>query len=68
MTSPAPAPVDVTVADTVLHYLKIEGVSHVFGIPGGGLQNLLVNFKDARDEVRYVICRHETGSAAASAW
>ncbi|WP_293002085.1 thiamine pyrophosphate-binding protein [Nevskia sp.] len=61
-----PAPVDVTVADTILHYLKLEGARHVFGIPGGGLQNLLVNFKNARDEVRYVICRHETGAAYAA--
>lgn len=66
MTAPAPTPVDVTVADTILHYLKLEGVGHVFGIPGGGLQNLLVNFKDARDTVRYVICRHETGAAYAA--
>ena len=52
-----------TVADVLLHYLKLEGVTHVFGIPGGGLANLLTAFKNARKDFQYVICRQETGAA-----
>lgn len=56
----------VTVAQTLINYLRLEGVDHVFGIPGGGLANLLVAFKDVRQEIKYVICRHETGAAFAA--
>jgi acetolactate synthase I/II/III large subunit len=52
-----------TVAQVLLLYLGLEGVDKVFGIPGGGLANLLVEFKNQRDKVDYVICRHETGAA-----
>lgn len=62
----APVPATITVADTLLHYLELEGVQHLFGIPGGGLQNLLVALRDARGRLRYVICRHETGAAYAA--
>ena len=33
-----------TVGQVLLLYLRLEGVSKVFGIPGGGLANLLVEF------------------------
>jgi len=52
-----------TVSDALLHYLSLEGVDHVFGIPGGGLANLLMAFKNKSDQFRYIICRHETGAA-----
>ena len=52
-----------TVAQTLLHYLSVEGVTHVFGIPGGGLANLLVEFKNQRDKFQFVVCRHESGAA-----
>jgi acetolactate synthase-1/2/3 large subunit len=52
-----------TVAQVLLLYLGLEGVEKVFGIPGGGLANLLVEFKDQRDKFDYVICRQETGAA-----
>ncbi len=58
-----PAPPPPTVAQALLHYLILEGVTHVFGIPGGGLANLLVEFKNQRDKITYVICRHEGGAA-----
>jgi len=35
-----------TVAQVLLRYLSLEGVEKVFGIPGGGLANLLVAFKN----------------------
>ncbi|NEU10391.1 thiamine pyrophosphate-binding protein [Flavihumibacter sp. R14] len=53
----------ITVADALLHYLSLEGVDHVFGIPGGGLANLLTAFKNKGDQFNYIICRHETGAA-----
>lgn len=56
------APKPTTVGDLLIHYLKIEGVKHIFGIPGGGLLNLLTNFKDNDQSVKYFICRHETGA------
>jgi acetolactate synthase I/II/III large subunit len=54
---------DKTVGQVLLLYLGLEGVSKVFGIPGGGLANLLVEFKNQRNKFEYVICRHETGAA-----
>jgi len=53
----------LTVGDALIHYLKLEGVTHIFGIPGGGLMNLLVNLKENHDDLHYVICRQETGAA-----
>ena len=52
-----------TVAQVLLAYLALEGVDRVFGVPGGGLANLLTEFKDRRDEFLYVIARQETGAA-----
>lgn len=51
------------VGDLIVHYLKLEGVKHVFGIPGGGLVNFLVNLKDNAGAIDYIICRQETGAA-----
>ena len=58
-TSTAP----VAVTDLIMHYLKLEGVKCVFGIPGGGLINLLNTFKNNVDDFTYFICRHESGAA-----
>jgi acetolactate synthase-1/2/3 large subunit len=52
-----------TVAQVLLLYLGLEGVDKIFGIPGGGLANLLVEFKNQRNKFDYIICRHETGAA-----
>ncbi len=57
-TTPSP-----NVGDALLHYLSLEQVTHVFGIPGGGLSNLLTSFKNVRDKITYVVCRQETGAA-----
>ncbi len=51
------------VGDLIIHYLNLESVKHVFGIPGGGLMNLLINLKNNRDKIDYIICRQETGAA-----
>lgn len=60
--SPLP-PATPTVGDLIIHYLKLEGVTYVFGIPGGGLMNFLVNLKDNANDIRYIVCRQETGAA-----
>lgn len=54
---------NLTVAQLLLLYLGREGVTKVFGIPGGGVANLLVEFKNQRQSFEYVVCRHETGAA-----
>ena len=50
-------------AQLLLLYLGREGVTKVFGIPGGGLAELLIEFKNQRRAFEYVVCRHETGAA-----
>ena len=52
-----------TVAQVLLLYLAREGVTTIFGVPGGGVANLLVELKNQRNRFRYVVCRHETGAA-----
>ncbi len=52
-----------TVAQVLLLYLAREGVTTIFGVPGGGVANLLVELKNQRDRFKYVVCRHETGAA-----
>lgn len=56
-------PVPSTVGELLISYLILEGVTHVFGIPGGGLMHFLVNLKDQDERIKYVICRQETGAA-----
>lgn len=51
------------VSQVLLLYLGLEGVDKIFGIPGGGLSNLLVELKNQRAKFEYVVCRHETGAA-----
>ncbi|GEO05438.1 putative acetolactate synthase large subunit IlvB2 [Adhaeribacter aerolatus] len=63
-TTIAPAsPSSPTVGDMIMHYFNLEGVKHVFGIPGGGLMNFLVDLKNNTDSIEYIICRQETGAA-----
>lgn len=52
-----------TVSQVVLHFLKIEGVTKLFGIPGAAVMDLLNELRLQRDDFEYVICRHESGAA-----
>jgi len=52
-----------TVSRLIVEYLELEGVKHLFGIPGGGLAHFLTELKDDRHQIQYVICRQETGAA-----
>ena len=54
---------DTNVASLILDYLKLEGVDHIFGIPGGGLKQLLEELRIRNSEFNYVICRQESGAA-----
>jgi acetolactate synthase-1/2/3 large subunit len=51
------------VADLFLDYLRREGVEHIFGVPGGGLIQMLQALYNADGKPRYIVCRQETGAA-----
>jgi acetolactate synthase I/II/III large subunit len=53
---------NVTVAQLLLDYLQLEGVSKVFGIPGGALKNVLNTIAN-QSAIEFVVCRQETGAA-----
>ena len=53
----------LNISQVLLLYLGREGVTKVFGIPGGGVAELLVEFMKQRQAFEYVVCRHETGAA-----
>ena len=54
---------NMTVAELLLDYLKLEGVDTVFGIPGGAVIWIADELKKRENEFNFVICRHETGAA-----
>ncbi len=61
-------PTGPSCAEVLVEYLKLEGVTHVFGIPGSANAHTLFALgasgrpKGIQD-VQYVICRQETGAA-----
>jgi acetolactate synthase-1/2/3 large subunit len=63
-TAPSAEPPEITptVASELLELLKLEGVSHIFGIPGGALISMLAALK-ADGDITYHTCRQETGAA-----
>lgn len=71
-TRPSPAPIGAppsagpTVAAVLLDVLEREGVRHLFGLPGGALVAILNELKSRRNQLTYVLCRHETGAAYAA--
>lgn len=52
-----------TVAELLVKYLLAEGVTKVFGIPGGACIWLMWALKQQSTKIDFVICRHETGAA-----
>jgi acetolactate synthase-1/2/3 large subunit len=54
---------NLDVATLFLEYLKLEGVSKVFGVPGGAIVYLLEALGKQRDQFDFVVCRHEGGAA-----
>ena len=61
-TASASTSAPVTVAQTLLAYLALEGVDTLFGIPGAAVMHLLNEIKLQRSNFRYIICRHETSA------
>jgi acetolactate synthase-1/2/3 large subunit len=59
----SPAKLPPTYGDLLLDYLQLEGVSHIFGIPGGGVAGMLDLLTKRLDSLTYVVSRHETGAA-----
>jgi pyruvate dehydrogenase (quinone)/pyruvate oxidase len=58
-----------TVSDHLVELLQQWGVDTVFGLPGDGINGLVEAFRKAKDQIRYVHCRHEeTAALAASAY
>src|SRR5262249_24356019 len=51
------------IAELLLRYLELEGVRHIFGIPGVALGYLLDALKQQQDKFTYHVCRHETGAS-----
>lgn len=63
MQNPADTPPTKIVAQLLLDYLKAEGVTKIFGIPGGAVVWVMNELKKQTHGIDYVICRHETGAA-----
>lgn len=53
---------NVTVAQLLLEYMKLESVDKVFGVPGGALKNVLNTIAN-QNALEFVVCRQETGAA-----
>jgi acetolactate synthase-1/2/3 large subunit len=53
----------LTVAQLLLKYLQLEGVTKIFGIPGGAVKTVLSELALQQDGFTYVVCRQETGAA-----
>jgi acetolactate synthase-1/2/3 large subunit len=54
---------NVNPAQLLLRYLAMEGVTTLFGVPGGAIMQLLEELRLQADSFCYVICRQETGAA-----
>lgn len=62
LKSSSPVTEPITVAQLILRYLEMEGVDHVFGIPGGATMHLSAELKAQEDKFRFIVCRQETGA------
>jgi acetolactate synthase-1/2/3 large subunit len=54
---------NTSISQVLLHYLRIEGVRKVFGIPGAAVMDIAYELRQQRDTFQYIICRHESGAA-----
>jgi acetolactate synthase-1/2/3 large subunit len=53
----------LNVAQILLEYLELEGISTIFGIPGGALKTVLSELALNTEKFTFVVCRHESGAA-----
>ena len=52
-----------TGAEILIDQLRIHGADTIFGVPGESYLAALDSLHDARNAIRYVICRQEGGAA-----
>ncbi|MBI2291005.1 MAG: thiamine pyrophosphate-binding protein [Betaproteobacteria bacterium] len=60
---PSDSPLPRTGAQLLIDALKVHGVDMVFGVPGESYLDALDAFYDAREQIKFVICRQEGGVA-----
>jgi len=53
---------NISVAELTIKYLELEGVTHVFGIPGGYISPFLEILRE-HPTIKFIISRHEEGAA-----
>lgn len=53
---------NISVAELTIKYLELEGITHVFGIPGGYISPFLEILRD-HPTIKLIIPRHEEGAA-----
>ncbi|HXH55139.1 MAG TPA: thiamine pyrophosphate-binding protein [Gammaproteobacteria bacterium] len=53
---------NISVAELVIKYLELEGITHVFGIPGGYINPFLEILRE-HPTIKLIISRHEEGAA-----
>ncbi|MFN0032375.1 MAG: thiamine pyrophosphate-binding protein [Flavobacteriales bacterium] len=58
-----PTPLEITVNEELLHYLKLEGSDHIFQIPGAAYMSMLAELAVRQDDFKSIVCKHETGAA-----
>ena len=57
--------VELTGSKALFEALKVEGVKHIFGIPGGAMIPVYDSLYDEK-EIRHILTRHEQGAAHAA--
>jgi acetolactate synthase-1/2/3 large subunit len=63
MPDGAPAAPSVTAARRLVDCLLVQGVTHVFCVPGESYLAVLDALADVGDRIRLIVCRHEAGAA-----
>ena len=58
-----PTPKARTGGQILIDQLKLHGVDTVFGVPGESYLAALDALYDARNQIRFIICRQEGGAA-----
>ncbi len=54
---------EITAAQRLVETLVVNGITHVFCVPGESYLSVLDALYDARDKIKVVTCRHEAGAA-----
>jgi acetolactate synthase I/II/III large subunit len=54
---------NLTVAQLLLEYLRLERATKIFGVPGGAIIYVIDELKRRSDQFDFFICRQETGAA-----